>query len=388
MPVCGLTLSSVCLVSVPCIKNCRGDRCGKMYADLIPYDTVRRLARPGSSPVWAKDVNWKRLLIVTWSSSRQADAHCREGSPGAQQDPRKPSQVSEQSPTREAPQEAREGRSRAGTLPRDYRYSEDHAPADPPPPQPPGLGPQAQSSLSAPHARGQDPRPVTAAPAPLTKRPAPQRPPPPKREPRPFRGPTSTAPAGPPAANHLASPGRPVPSPCPAALEVCADRLSLSRSPCALADKRSGAQPANGPKAPGEHDRPQVDEHPACPKRDALLPSKFRPLQTSAMETSRSPSPQFAPQKLTDKPPLLIQDESSTRYCPGMRALGILPVSPAPFRLREVSGACSLGGEWLAPCFLCRHCIVSWSWEELHRGESRSASQGVPNLLGSCPFPQ
>ncbi|XP_058147288.1 protein Shroom2 isoform X2 [Dasypus novemcinctus] len=31
------------------------------------------------------------------------------------------------------------------------------------------------------------------------------------------------------------------------------------------------------------------------------------------METSRSPSPQFAPQKLTDKPPLLLQDESSTR---------------------------------------------------------------------------
>jgi hypothetical protein len=33
------------------------------------------------------------------------------------------------------------------------------------------------------------------------------------------------------------------------------------------------------------------------------------------METSRSPSPQFAPQKLTDKPPLLIQDDNSTRYC-------------------------------------------------------------------------
>ncbi|KAM6143597.1 protein Shroom2 isoform 1-T1 [Erethizon dorsatum] len=31
------------------------------------------------------------------------------------------------------------------------------------------------------------------------------------------------------------------------------------------------------------------------------------------METSRSPSPQFAPQKLTDKPPLLIHDEHSTR---------------------------------------------------------------------------
>uniref|UniRef100_A0A8C3YE94 ASD2 domain-containing protein n=1 Tax=Catagonus wagneri TaxID=51154 RepID=A0A8C3YE94_9CETA len=31
------------------------------------------------------------------------------------------------------------------------------------------------------------------------------------------------------------------------------------------------------------------------------------------METSRSPSPQFAPQKLTDKPPLLVQDETNTR---------------------------------------------------------------------------
>ncbi|XP_055969754.1 protein Shroom2 isoform X2 [Sorex fumeus] len=31
------------------------------------------------------------------------------------------------------------------------------------------------------------------------------------------------------------------------------------------------------------------------------------------METSRSPSPQFAPQKLTDKPPLLLQDESAPR---------------------------------------------------------------------------
>ncbi|XP_068928907.1 protein Shroom2 isoform X7 [Petaurus breviceps papuanus] len=31
------------------------------------------------------------------------------------------------------------------------------------------------------------------------------------------------------------------------------------------------------------------------------------------MESSRSPSPQFAPQKLTDKPPLLLQDENSAR---------------------------------------------------------------------------
>ncbi|XP_054576265.1 protein Shroom2 isoform X3 [Eptesicus fuscus] len=69
-----------------------------------------------------------------------------------------------------------------------------------------------------------------------------------------------------------------------------------------------GPAPSATPRA-----RQHVDERPACPKREAPLPSKFRPLQTSAMETSRSPSPQFAPQKLTDKPPLLIQDDSSAR---------------------------------------------------------------------------
>ncbi|XP_042638949.1 protein Shroom2-like [Orycteropus afer afer] len=55
--------------------------------------------------------------------------------------------------------------------------------------------------------------------------------------------------------------------------------------------------------APCERDRQHVDEDPPKPRH----------LQRATMETSRSPSPQFAPQKLTDKPPLLIQDESSTR---------------------------------------------------------------------------
>ncbi|XP_075052562.1 protein Shroom2 isoform X2 [Mixophyes fleayi] len=36
-------------------------------------------------------------------------------------------------------------------------------------------------------------------------------------------------------------------------------------------------------------------------------------LQKPGMEPSRSPSPQFAPQKLTDKPPLLVQDENMAR---------------------------------------------------------------------------
>ncbi|XP_036126086.1 protein Shroom2 [Molossus molossus] len=300
-----------------------------LYPQEAPSEPRRQAEDPGEPRELASTVQAQERC----STPRQADAQC----PGARGDPRHPAQVSEPSHTREAPEVPQEGRGRAGTLPRDYRYSEEHAPARPL--QPPGPGSQGQSGLSAPQARGQDPPPVSAAP--LAKRPAPQRPPPPKREPRHFRGPACAAPtgtpvvsylgapagipaavhlgapssteAGAPVTNHLVAPGRPLPPPSPLALELCVDRLSLSRSPCALAEKLSGAQPADGPQAPAERARQHVDEPPACPKREALPPSKFRPLQTTAMETSRSPSPQFAPQKLTDKPPLLIQEDSSTR---------------------------------------------------------------------------
>ncbi|KFP63569.1 Protein Shroom2, partial [Cariama cristata] len=48
-------------------------------------------------------------------------------------------------------------------------------------------------------------------------------------------------------------------------------------------------------------------------RSESVLSSKYRYLQKPGMETSRSPSPQFAPQKLTDKPPVSIQDENPTR---------------------------------------------------------------------------
>ncbi|XP_070461034.1 protein Shroom2 isoform X1 [Equus przewalskii] len=202
--------------------------------------------------------------------SLQADAQCREDSPG---DQRNLSQVSELPHVPGAPEAPCEGRGRAGTLPRDYRYSEDKAPATPPPPLGPG-----------PTAPAQALRPVSA------RRPGPQ---------RPLRGPTGPA-AGP--------RSRPRPLASPVALEVCVARLSLSCSPSASVEEPSSAQPADGPKAAAEHDRQDVDERAACP-----FPSQCRPLPPAAMDTSRSPSPQFAPQKLTDKPPLLIQDENSTR---------------------------------------------------------------------------
>ncbi|KFQ44805.1 Protein Shroom2, partial [Nestor notabilis] len=48
-------------------------------------------------------------------------------------------------------------------------------------------------------------------------------------------------------------------------------------------------------------------------KSESVLSSKYRYLQKPGMETSRSPSPQFAPQKLTDKPPVSVQDENPAR---------------------------------------------------------------------------
>ncbi|XP_032612440.2 protein Shroom2 isoform X1 [Hylobates moloch] len=236
------------------------------------------------------------------STPRQADAQCREGSPGSQQHP--PSQqapnppaFSELSHSGGAPELPREGRGRAGTLPRDYRYSEESTPAD--------LGPRAQSPGSPLHARGQDSWPVSSAL--LSKRPAPQRPPPPKREPRRYRA-TDGAPADAP----LAVLGRPFPTPSPVSLDVCVARLSLSHSPSVF----SSAQPQDTPKATVcERGSQHVSGDASRPLPEALLPPKQQHLrlQTATMETSRSPSPQFAPQKLTDKPPLLIQDEDSTR---------------------------------------------------------------------------
>ncbi|KAL1286376.1 SHROOM2, partial [Ovibos moschatus] len=174
---------------------------------------------------------------------RQADGQRAEDRPGATRDPW---QTSEPPGAREGPEVSLEARSRPGTLPRDYRHPEPHTPLEP-------------------TTRGQEPRPLSAAP--LARRPALQRPPPPKRELWPPPG---------------GVPGRP--------------RTSVASSEAV--DTQSARR---------------VEEPTALPRQEAPLPVPFRSLQTSTMDTSRSSSPQFAPQKLTDQPPLLIQDENTAR---------------------------------------------------------------------------
>lgn len=43
------------------------------------------------------------------------------------------------------------------------------------------------------------------------------------------------------------------------------------------------------------------------------LASSYRPSGLASMEGQRSPSPQFSPQRLSDKPPISLQDEDSNR---------------------------------------------------------------------------
>ncbi|XP_062941251.1 protein Shroom2-like isoform X2 [Cynocephalus volans] len=90
---------------------------------------------------------------------------------------------------------------------------------------------------------------------------------------------------------------------------VCAPEGHSTPSPSVS----SSAQPQDAPTAACQRDSQHVSGDTPGPQPEAPLPCTPLHLHAAAMETSRSPSPQFAPQKLTDKPPLLVQDESSSR---------------------------------------------------------------------------
>ncbi|XP_060231134.1 protein Shroom2 isoform X5 [Meriones unguiculatus] len=79
--------------------------------------------------------------------------------------------------------------------------------------------------------------------------------------------------------------------------------------PCTLQTEEECSAPSSAKPQDSQH----VNEDTTFSQPEAQLSSKCQHLQTSAMETSRSPSPQFAPQKLTDKPPLLIHEDNSAR---------------------------------------------------------------------------
>ncbi|NWW59051.1 SHRM2 protein, partial [Ifrita kowaldi] len=196
----------------------------------------------------------------------------------------------------------RESRSRSGTLPSDYRYSQENVTEkskDCSLPHLPSSEPQALNENHSCQSWGKGEENHRIEPVLLNKKrgPAPQRPPPPKRDK--YRRPDISAPS-------LGT--------CAESLLVAASRPFLSSSPSSAEGAFNGKlKSANPQQLQQVSSTENVCQHLEEKTHLKSESSKYRYLQKPGMESSRSPSPQFAPQKLTDKPPVSLQDENPAR---------------------------------------------------------------------------
>ncbi|KAM6145481.1 protein Shroom2 isoform 1-T1 [Phoenicopterus ruber ruber] len=210
-----------------------------------------------------------------------------------------------------------ESRGRSGTLPSDYRYSQENVnekSKDRSLPHLPCSEPQTLNENHSCLSKGKGEENHRVEPALLNKKrgPAPQRPPPPKRDK--YRRPDNSAPLlGTSSESLLVAPSRPFPSSSPSSTEVFASHSSLCQGPAAFNGKLKSANPQQLQQASSTENVCQHLEEKTHLRSESVLSSKYRYLQKPGMETSRSPSPQFAPQKLTDKPPVSVQDENPAR---------------------------------------------------------------------------
>ncbi|KAF1574864.1 UNVERIFIED_CONTAM: Protein Shroom2, partial [Eudyptes pachyrhynchus] len=210
-----------------------------------------------------------------------------------------------------------ESRGRSGTLPSDYRYSQENVnekSKDRSLPHLPCSEPQTLNENHSCLSQGKGEQNHRVEPALLNKKrgPAPQRPPPPRRDK--YKRPDNSAPSlGASSESLLVVPSRPFPSSSPSSAEVFASHSSLCQSPAAFNGKLKSANPQQLQQASSTENVCQHLEEKTHLRSESVLSSKYRYLQKPGMETSRSPSPQFAPQKLTDKPPVSLQDENPAR---------------------------------------------------------------------------
>ncbi|NXL12590.1 SHRM2 protein, partial [Mesembrinibis cayennensis] len=210
-----------------------------------------------------------------------------------------------------------ESRGRSGTLPSDYRYSQENVnekSKDRSLPHIPCSEPQTLNENHSGLSQGKGEENHRVEPALLNKKrgPAPQRPPPPKRDK--YRRPDNSAPSlGTSSESLLVAPSRPFLSSSPSSAEVFASHSSLCQSPASFNGKLKSANPQQLQQASSTENVCQHLEEKTHLRSESVLSSKYRYLQKPGMETSRSPSPQFAPQKLTDKPPVSVQDENPAR---------------------------------------------------------------------------
>lgn len=203
-------------------------------------------------------------------------------------------------------------------MPSDYRYSQENVSKnsrDCSLPHLPCLEPQNLNESHSCTSRGKGEENHRIEPVLLNKKrgPAPQRPPPPKRDK--YRRSDNPAPLlGTSSESLLAVPSRPFLSSSPSSTEVFPSHSSLCQSPAAFNGKLKSANPQQLQQGSPPENVCQHLEEKTHLSSDSVLSSKYRYLQKPGMETSRSPSPQFAPQKLTDKPPVSVQDENPARY--------------------------------------------------------------------------
>ncbi|NWR74200.1 SHRM2 protein, partial [Centropus unirufus] len=210
-----------------------------------------------------------------------------------------------------------ESRGRSGTLPSDYRYSQENVSEKSQDRSLPHLPCSESQTLNEKHScltwgKGEENHRVEPALQNKKRGPAPQRPPPPKRDK--YRRPDNPALSlGTSAESLLVAPSRPFPSSSPSSTDVFASHSSLCQSPAAFNGKLKSVNPQQLQQASSTENVCQHLEEKTHLRPESALSSKYRYLQKPAMETSRSPSPQFAPQKLTDKPPVSVQDENPAR---------------------------------------------------------------------------
>ncbi|NXK76251.1 SHRM2 protein, partial [Amazona guildingii] len=208
-------------------------------------------------------------------------------------------------------------RGRSGTLPSDYRYSQENVnekSKDHSLPHLPCSEPQTLNENHSSLSRGRGGESHRVEPVLLNKKcgPAPQRPPPPKIDK--YRRPDNPAPSlGTSSESLRAVPSQPFASSSPSSAEVFASRSSLCQSPATFNGKLKSTNSEQLRQASSTENVCQHLEEKTHLRSESVLSSKYRYLQKPGMETSRSPSPQFAPQKLTDKPPVSVQDENPAR---------------------------------------------------------------------------
>ncbi|XP_027746052.1 protein Shroom2 isoform X2 [Empidonax traillii] len=207
-----------------------------------------------------------------------------------------------------------ESQGRSGTLPSDYRYSQENVSErskDHSLPHLPCSEPQTLNENHSCLSQGKGEENHRIEPVLLNKKrgPAPQRPPPPKIDK--YRRPDNSTPSlGTSSESLLTATSQPFLSSSPSSAEVFASHSSLSQSPAAFNGKLKSANPQQLQQVSSTEN---VCQHLEGKTNLRIESSKYRYLQNPGMESSRSPSPQFAPQKLTDKPPVSVQDDNPAR---------------------------------------------------------------------------